>query len=185
MRTKGKRWKGRHEYLKCNKTHPIHDILCMCVPPIRAASFYGSWRTTTMRPLELPPIMMSSLEVGWKHVRLMTEARDSPVTARRSFPLASKISMHRGLLILPQQKMSTVGCHAAWNVVNHRPVWLLCRMLYVGLTVPFLRWGSAMRSNRLAKDVVKRWLPLGEKKELLMDRPVCWVQNGFGALDRA
>ena len=65
--------------------------------------------------------MMSLFVDGWKHVRLMTDPRDSPVTSRRSRPLESKISMQRGLFILPEQKISISGCHVAWKVVNQRP----------------------------------------------------------------
>lgn len=40
-----------------------------------------------------------------------------------------------------------------------------------------------VKSKRFAKDVVSKLFPLGEKKELLTDRPAICVQRGFGDLD--
>jgi hypothetical protein len=72
-------------------------------------------------PLELPPTITKRFGDGWKQVRLITDVNDSPVTSRNNAPWPSKISIHRGLFMLPQQKISISGCHFAWNVVNHRP----------------------------------------------------------------
>jgi hypothetical protein len=55
-------------------------------------------------------------------------------------------------------------------------------MLCFGLIVlPLVtRCAPSVRSKRLAKDVVSKLLPLGEKNELLTDRPAIWVTRGFG-----
>ena len=148
-------------------------------------SHLALYRIATTLPLELPPTMMRFLVDGWKHVRLMTDVNDSPVTARRSLPLESKISMQRGLFMLPEQKMSSSGCQVAWNVVSQRPVWLLCRMLWVGLMVlsPLTRCASSVKSKRFANDVVSKLFPLGEKKALLTDKPAICVPRAFGDLE--
>ena len=54
-------------------------------------------------------------------MRLMTDPKDSPVTSRISLPVESKISIQRGFFMLPEQKISNLGCHVAWKVVNQRP----------------------------------------------------------------
>ena len=144
------------------------------------------FRTIATRPLEFPPLIIHWSVRGWTANRLCTAVMPSPCTVRIKRPSdGSNNSMHRGCRILPTTNRSSCGWNIAWNVDSHRPVmlswgilflgwirlWslLLLDGLWLGSTTPKCK--SSKISSLLAIVVLTAYLPDGEKKTELMDRP--------------